>query len=118
MAFRWHADDDPTLNAGLVAAIFFRGSRPVLLENPIFCVFSGGSGSANGYPNSEKQINQKITKIAQFATDRNCTIILPGNSTNITDTSDRISVNVVQQVHDVKTTAYRRRCDAMTSHIR
>ena len=22
MAFPWHADDDPTLNAGLVAAIF------------------------------------------------------------------------------------------------
>ena len=31
-----------TLNAGLVALWFFRGSRPVLLKNPIFCDFSGG----------------------------------------------------------------------------
>ena len=43
MTFRWRADDGPTLNAGLVAAIF-RGSGSVLLENPIFCDFSGGSG--------------------------------------------------------------------------
>ena len=38
MAFRWWADDGPTLNAGLVAAIF-QGSRPVLLENPKFLWF-------------------------------------------------------------------------------
>ena len=38
-AFCWWADNGPaTLNAGLV----FRGSRPVLLRNPIFCNFSGG----------------------------------------------------------------------------
>ena len=36
MAFRWRADDGPTLNAGLVALGFFRGSGPVLLRNPIF----------------------------------------------------------------------------------
>ena len=30
-AFRWRADDGPTLNAGLVAVGFLRGSRPVLL---------------------------------------------------------------------------------------
>ena len=41
MAFRCQADGGPTLNAGLVAAIF-RGSGPVLLENPIFCDFSEG----------------------------------------------------------------------------
>ena len=35
-AFRWRADDGPTMNAGLVALRFFRGSGPVLLENPIF----------------------------------------------------------------------------------
>ena len=29
-------DDGPTLNAGLVALYFFKGSRPVLLRNPIF----------------------------------------------------------------------------------
>ena len=44
MAFRWRSDDGPTLNAGLVALCFFRGSEPVLLRNPIFCDFSGGSG--------------------------------------------------------------------------
>ena len=39
--FRWHADECPTLNAGLSHQLrFFRGSRPVLLENPIFCDFS------------------------------------------------------------------------------
>ena len=43
MVFRWRADDDPTLNAGLVALRFFRGSGPLLLENPIFCDFSGGA---------------------------------------------------------------------------
>ena len=37
MAFRWRADDGPTLNAGLVALLFFSGSGPVLLRNPIFC---------------------------------------------------------------------------------
>ena len=42
MAFRWRADDGPALNAGLVTLWFFRGSRPILLENPIlFCDFQG-----------------------------------------------------------------------------
>ena len=41
MAFRWRADDGPTLNAGLMAA-FYRGSGPVLLENPIFLRFFRG----------------------------------------------------------------------------
>ena len=41
MTFRWRADGGPTLNAGLVAAIF-QGSGPVLLK--YFYDFSGGSG--------------------------------------------------------------------------
>ena len=46
MAFRWHANDGPTLNAGLVAATFQGGgSGPVLLENPIFLRFFRGGGS-------------------------------------------------------------------------
>ena len=48
---RWRADDGPTLNAGFLASLFFRGSGPLLLGTPI----SGGpdplppppSGSAN-----------------------------------------------------------------------
>ena len=32
---RWRADDGTTLNAGLVALLFFRGSGPVLLRNSI-----------------------------------------------------------------------------------
>ena len=36
MAFRWRAVDGPSLNAGLVALWFFRGSGPVLQRNPIF----------------------------------------------------------------------------------
>ena len=39
--FHWHANECPTLNAGFAAAIF-SGSGHVLLENPIFCDFSGG----------------------------------------------------------------------------
>ena len=60
MAFRWRADDGPTLKAGLAALWFFRGSAPVLLRNPIFLWFFRGngeggpdpclpSGSAHGY---------------------------------------------------------------------
>ena len=45
MAFRWRADGGPTLNPGLVALWFYRGSGPVLLRNPIFCDFSWGGGS-------------------------------------------------------------------------
>ena len=44
MAFRWRADDGPTLNADLVALILFMGSGPVLLRNPIFLRFSRMSG--------------------------------------------------------------------------
>ena len=39
MAFRWRADDGSTLNAGLVALLFFRGSGQVLLKNTIFLLF-------------------------------------------------------------------------------
>ena len=42
MAFRWRDDDGPTLNAGLAALWFFRGSGPVLLRNPIFLWFFRG----------------------------------------------------------------------------
>ena len=50
MAFRWRADDDPTLNAGLVVFENFRGSGPVLLRNSMFfCDFSGG-GWGSGPP--------------------------------------------------------------------
>ena len=40
MAFRWRADGGPTLNVGLVAFWYCRGSVPVLLRNSIFCDFS------------------------------------------------------------------------------
>ena len=36
MASRWRANNGPTLNAVLVALLFFRRSRPVLQRNPIF----------------------------------------------------------------------------------
>ena len=43
IVFCWRAYDGPTLNSGLVAAIF-RGSGPVLLETliNIFVIFQGG----------------------------------------------------------------------------
>ena len=52
MAFRWRAaDDDPTLNAGLVVFENFRGSGPVLLRNSMFyCDFSGGGEGPDPLP--------------------------------------------------------------------
>ena len=42
MAFRWRANDGPTLNPGLVAAIF-QGIRTCIARNPyIFVIFQGG----------------------------------------------------------------------------
>ena len=35
MAFRWHADDCPILNAGLVA-LRFQGTQTSIVRNPIF----------------------------------------------------------------------------------
>ena len=47
MALCWRVNDDPTLNAGLVALWFTRGSVPVLLRKPIAFWFSkvGGPNS-------------------------------------------------------------------------
>ena len=38
--------DGPTLNAGLEALWFFRGSGPVLQRNLFFVIFQGGGGGA------------------------------------------------------------------------
>ena len=50
MAFRWRAEDGPTLNAGLVTSSFFNDSSgPVLLIKPIFLrFFLGGWGVGRG----------------------------------------------------------------------
>ena len=41
MAFRWRADGDPTLNTGLVALWFYRGSG--IAKKPYnFVIFQGG----------------------------------------------------------------------------
>ena len=54
MAFRLRTDDGPTLNAGLVALWFVRGSEPVLLRNPIFWwFFRGGGGPDSLSPTHE-----------------------------------------------------------------
>ena len=43
MVFCWHADDGPTLNAGLVAAIF-QGIRTCIARKPyIFVIFQRGA---------------------------------------------------------------------------
>ena len=47
MAFRWHADDEPTLNAGLVV-LWFQGIRTSIAKktyNLYFCDLFGGGGS-------------------------------------------------------------------------
>ena len=44
MVFRWRADDGPTLNAGLVAAIC-KGIRTYIARKPyILVIFQRGSG--------------------------------------------------------------------------
>ena len=61
MAFRWRADDDPTLNAGSVASYFFRGSGPELQRNPIFFNFSGGGGcSVTRVPPLDPHMNEFV----------------------------------------------------------
>ena len=54
MAFRWRAHDGQTLNVGLVALWFFRGSGPVLQRKHVFLwgVFSGGGGRVGPLPHS------------------------------------------------------------------
>ena len=44
MAFCWRSDDCPTLNTGLLALWFSKGSGPVLLRNPIALWFSREGG--------------------------------------------------------------------------
>ena len=43
MAFRWRTNDGLTLNSGLVALRFFRGTGPVLLRKPFSVIFQGVS---------------------------------------------------------------------------
>ena len=50
MAFRWCADDGPTLNDGLVALCFSGDLDQYCKETLYFCEFSGGLGVALGLP--------------------------------------------------------------------
>ena len=50
MSFGWRADNDPTLNAGLVALWVSRESGPVLLRNTIDLRFSKWRGGPDPYP--------------------------------------------------------------------
>ena len=58
--FRWRADVGPTLNVGLVALWFFRGSGPVLLRNPIFLWFSGGGGGPHMYAFKKRIFKKRL----------------------------------------------------------
>ena len=69
--FRWRTDDGPTLNAGLVALSFFRGSGPVLLRNHTctFFYFSGGGGVRTPPPSgSAHDIGSKCGTYASDST--------------------------------------------------
>ena len=51
MAFRWRADDDPTLNAGLVAFFIFQGiGTSITRKSYIFAIFQGGEGGPDPLP--------------------------------------------------------------------
>ena len=65
MVFRWRADDGPTLNTGLVAWRFFRGSGPVLVSNPIFLWFFRGGGSDSLPPTPPPPLDSPM--IEEFA---------------------------------------------------
>ena len=83
MAFRWRADDGPTLNAGLVASRFFRGSGPKLLRTLYFCNFPGGGGppappppplDPHMYEPSQKKLCRVTLKTAWSSTHDNWTL--------------------------------------------
>ena len=65
MAFRWRADDGPTLNAGLVAAIF-QGIRTSIARKPyIFVIFQGGRGRTPFPPLDPHMGLKRVDKVSQ-----------------------------------------------------
>ena len=48
MAFRWRADDGPTLNVVLVSLSSSRDPNQYRYETQYFCDFSGGGGGGEG----------------------------------------------------------------------
>ena len=67
MVFRWRPDDGLTLNSGLVALRFFRGSGPVLLGNPIFCDLSGVGSEPPAPPSGSAHASKEIfSHVATF----------------------------------------------------
>ena len=52
MAFRWRADDDPTLKAGLVALLFLGILASIAKKPYIFMIFRGGGGVKSPCPPS------------------------------------------------------------------
>ena len=59
--FRWHTDDDPTLSAGLVAAIF-QGIRICIARKPYIFRFFQGDPDPLSPPSLDPHILQKIMK--------------------------------------------------------
>ena len=76
-AFRWCADDSPTLNAGLVAVIF-QGIQTCIARKPyILVIFQGGGGGPDPlspalYPQMMWNINEK-----HMQTNSPCVCFLP-----------------------------------------
>ena len=64
MAFRWRADDGPTLKAGLVAAIF-QGIRTCIARKLYFCDFSGGGGVQTPCPPLDPPMSSLFEKSLQ-----------------------------------------------------
>ena len=50
MAFRWRADDGPTLNAGMVALRYFRGGGSIAKKPYGFVMFRGGGSGPPAPP--------------------------------------------------------------------
>ena len=66
MAFCWRADDGPTLNVGLVALRFSRGSGPVLFRNPKVLLFSRGGGGVGGSGPPVASLDLRMPKVERL----------------------------------------------------
>ena len=67
MAFHWRADDGPTLNAGLKALWFYRGSAPIIAKNPyIFVIFEEGGADFLSPPLDPHMGQEKLLERKEY----------------------------------------------------
>ena len=75
MTFGWRADNGPTLNAGLVALLFPRGSGPILLRILYLCDFPWGAA----YPLSPPPLDPRMAFMFTYAISTNIYYMYAGS---------------------------------------